>query len=260
MQWRAVLTGSTANLNEVNVSYLPQNIAPEILSIQILPTNVGLIANPPIQIDPNIENSGLDPQFFGLPPHVVVAPRRIYQRGARSLLWTAEDRNSDRLVYSIYYREAGEANFKLLRDNFPENFFTVDSLALTDGRYVFRIVAKDSPSNTGNESLSGERISEPVQIDNNAPTVTAVGTPQITGTTGRVVFDATDTGSFIKRAEYSINGGDWQTVYPEDGISDSPRERYVLDVSMPATGDYSVTLRAFDESGNVGNARALIRR
>jgi hypothetical protein len=69
LQWRAVLRGSAiaANLSEVNVSFLARNIAPEVLSIQILPPSVGLAANPPVQIDPNIELSGLDPQIFGIP-------------------------------------------------------------------------------------------------------------------------------------------------------------------------------------------------
>jgi WD40 repeat protein len=259
LQWRAVLKNPAA-LNEVSVSYLPQNIAPEILSIQILPPNVGLIANPPVQIDPNIEASGLDPQAFGLPAVANVPPRRVYQRGARSLQWTAEDRNGDKLVYSIYYREINETNFKLLRENFTENFFTLDGLSLTDGRYVFRVVATDSPSNPAALALSGERISEPIDIDNTAPVVTVVAAPQVTGDRARVTFEATDAASFIRRAEYSINGGEWRTVYADDGISDSPRERYTLDITLPAAGEYSVTLRVFDDSGNIGNARALIRR
>jgi hypothetical protein len=259
MQWRAVLAGS-ANLNEVNVSYLPQNIAPEVLSIQVLPTNVGLASNPAVPVDPNIENSGVDPQAFGIPAAMNVPPRRIYQRGARALQWTAEDRNGDKLEYAIYYRETGETNFKLLKEKFAENFFTLDGLALTDGRYVFKIVAKDAPSNTASQALSGERISEPVDVDNTAPTVTAVSTPQITGENGRVLFEASDAASFVKRAEYSVNGGEWQTVYADDGISDGARERYTLQIPLKVPGDYSVTLRVFDDSGNVGNARVLMRR
>ncbi|MGI8495697.1 MAG: hypothetical protein ACR2L1_10365, partial [Pyrinomonadaceae bacterium] len=225
LQWRAILKNASS-LSEVNVSYLPQNIAPEILSIQILPTNVGLIANPTLQIDPNIESSGLDPQVFGLLPTISIPPRKVYQRGARSLFWTAEDRNGDKMQYDVYYRETGENNFKLLKENAAENFFTLDGLALTDGRYFFKIIAKDSPSNPPSQTLSGERISEPVDIDNTAPTVTSIGTPQITGERARVVFEASDAGSFIQRAEYSINGGEWQPVYADDGISDGVKERY----------------------------------
>ncbi len=259
LQWRAILK-SAATLSEVNVAYLARNIAPEILSIQILPANVGLAANPPIQIDPNIENSGIDPTVFGLPPIFNVPPRRIFQRGARSLQWTAEDRNGDKLEYAVYYREANEANFKLLKENFRENFYALDGLAFADGRYIFKIAANDAPSNPPAQTLSGERISEPIEIDNTAPTVSAFGSPQISGDRARVSFDASDASNRLQNAEYSVNGGEWQTVYSEDGISDSPKERYTFEIVLQNAGEYSVTLRVFDANGNVGNARVLVRK
>ncbi|MBA3631244.1 MAG: hypothetical protein H0W58_00290 [Acidobacteria bacterium] len=274
LQWRTILNSKTlpkgttvfsglgyqTALNEVNVSYLPRNIAPEVLSIQILPTNVGLLANPPVQIDPNIELSGLDPTAFGLPPIFNVPPRKVYLRGARALQWTAEDRNGDRLEYDIYYREVGEMNFKLLRENLPDNFFTIDGAALADGRYIFKVVAKDSLSNPPDLSLSGERISEPIDIDNTPPTVSAVGTPQIIGDKARTVFEANDSASFLNRAEYSINGSDWQAVFADDGISDSPKERYTLEIPLKTAGEYTIALRVFDANGNVGSARIVVRR
>jgi len=259
LQWRATLKDS-AILNEVSVAYLSRNIAPEILSIQILPTNVGLIANPPIQIDPNIENSGIDPTVFGLPPAFNIPPRRVYQNGARALQWTAEDRNGDKLEYAVYYRETAETAFKLLRENLRENFLTIDGAALADGRYVFKITANDSPSNPITQMLSGELISEPVDFDNAAPTVSAVGAPQSNGNNARVAFEAVDSSSYLQKAEYSINGGKWQTVYADDGISDGQKERYTLEISLGNPGEYSVTLRVFDANGNVGSTRVLVRK
>lgn len=266
MQWRANLKALNEGLrpppelNDVSVSYLANNIAPEVLSIQLFPTNVGLFANPAQIIDPNIENLGLDPTAFGLPPMTVVPPRRAFLKGAKALQWTAEDRNGDKLEYTLYYRGVNEKDFKLLRDNLRENFFTLDGLSLADGRYIFKVVAKDSPSNPTNFTLSGERISEPIDVDNTAPQVVAVGTPQVSSEKARITFEATDVSSYINRAEYSVDGGEWQTVYADDGISDSTKERYTFEVSLPKAGEYSVTLRVFDQSGNAGNARVLVRR
>lgn len=259
LQWRAILK-SAAALSEVNISYLARNIAPEVLSIQILPTNVGLLANPVVQIDPNIELSGLNPVDFGLPTTTNIPPRKVYLRGARSLQWRAEDRNNDKLLYDVYYREVGETNFKLLRENLEDNFFTIDGAALADGRYIFKIVAKDSPSNPISLALSGERISEPVDIDNTPPTVSAVGTPQIVGDKARISFEAVDAASYLNRAEYSVNGGVWQTVFADDGISDSPKERYTLEIPLKNVGEYTIALRVFDVNGNVGSARIVVRK
>lgn len=260
LQWRAVMkaSGTTATLNEVNVSYLPRNIAPEVLSIQILPTNVGLVANPPVQIDPNIELSGLDPQAFGIPVQPV-PPRRVFQRAAKAFQWTAEDRNGDKLVYDVYYREIGETGYKLLRENVSETFFTLDGQSLADGRYVVRIVAKDSPENPSGQFLTGERVSEPFDIDNTQPNVTA-GQPQLSGETARVTFTAIDRSSYLSRAEYSINGGSWMSVFAEDGISDSSEEKYLVEIPVKASGEYVVTLRVFDASGNAGNGRAVVKK
>lgn len=259
LQWRAVLRTPNSVLNEVKVSYLPRNIAPEILSIEILPANVGLLPNPAVVIDPNIETSGLDPQVFGIvvPPAM---PRKVYLRGARALQWTAEDRNGDRMVYDIYYREVGETNFKLLKEDVAENFYTIDGLALADGRYIFRIVVRDAPSNPVSGSLTGERLSETIEIDNSAPTVAPVGQAQISGERARIVYEAADAASFINKAEYSVNGGEWQTVYSDDGISDSPRERYTVEIPLRTSGEYTVSLRVFDANGNASSARVLVRK
>ncbi|HQU91658.1 MAG TPA: hypothetical protein PLK77_05140 [Pyrinomonadaceae bacterium] len=257
-QWRAKLA-SGSSLREMNLAFVPRNIAPEITSLQVAPPNVGLLANPPIQIDPNIELSGLSPQNFG----IVIAPqppRRAFQRGARGFQWTAEDRNGDKLVYDVYFKEVSDASFKLLKENITDNFVTLDGLSLADGKYVVRVVAKDAPSNPSGQFLTGEIVSEPFDIDNTQPTVSVSGAPQIAADSARFVFLANDRGSFITRAEYSVNGGDWQTIYPDDGISDGPDERYTVSVPVRTAGEYSITLRVFDATGNIGNARALLKK
>jgi hypothetical protein len=257
-QWRAVLKPA-AELNEVSVAFLGRNIAPEVLSITILPTNVGLVANPSVQIDPNIVLSGMDPQAFGVPVQTV-PPRKVYLRGARAFQWTAEDRNGDKLVYDVFYRETGDAEFKLLRGNLEDNFYSLDGLSLADGRYILKVVAKDVPGNPAGQFLTGEMVSEPFDIDNSQPIVTSGGAPQVSGNKARVSFTATDRFGYLSRAEYSLNGGEWQTVYADDGISDSPRETYSFEVALPAAGEYMITLRVSDAAGNVGNARTAVRR
>ena len=261
LQWRAVLSGAgnSASVSEVNVSFLPRNIPPEVLSIEVLPTNVGLAKNPPVPVDPNIKALGLDPADFGMviPPPI---PRKVFRSGAKSLNWKAEDRNGDSLKYDVYYRDVRDPKFRLLRANLGEPFFTLDGLALADGRYIFKVVANDSPSNPAVNVLSGERVSEPFDIDNTAPVVSAIGSPQVNGDNVRVVFEAKESSSYIKRAEYTIDGAKWKTVYADDGISDGPQERYSLQLNLKNAGEYSVTLRVFDSNGNAGTARVLVKK
>jgi hypothetical protein len=58
----------------------------------------------------------------------------------------------------------------------------------------------------------------------------------------------------VQKADYSLDGDRWQTVYPIDGIADSKQERYelVLEGEAAARG---VILRATDALMNVASAR-----
>jgi sugar lactone lactonase YvrE len=262
IQWRAVLRAAGARgepkLDDVSVAYLPRNVAPEVLAITVLPPGVALQQQIQIQMDPNIEASGLDASIFGMIAQA--PPRRLYQRGARSLQWQGEDRNGDTLEYTVYYRSLNETTFRLLKEHVRENFYTVDGASLADGRYVFKVVASDTLDNPAGYALSAERISEPVDIDNTPPVVRSTGQPQVTGDRVRAVFDVEDATGRIKRADVSVDGGAWHEVFPDDGIADSPRERYSLDLSVTGAGEHTISLRAFDNSNNVGNISVSIRK
>lgn len=260
VQWRAVLkTGtSEARLEDVSLAYIPRNVAPEVLSIQTFPLGVGLQPGIPPQVDPNIESSGLDPSLFGVVTQI--PPRRVYQRGALSIQWQAEDRNGDKLEYAIYYRGINERDFRLLKENVRDNFFTIDGAALSDGRYVFKIVVSDAPGNPLGQELKGEMTSEPVDVDNTPPSLKSFGEPQIAGNRVRVVIDAEDSAGRIDRADISVDGGDWKSVLPEDGIADSSKERFALDLQIAESGEHTVSLRVYDKSGNVGSIRVIVRK
>jgi hypothetical protein len=211
-----------------------------------------------IQLDPNIEAAGLDASIFGAVPQA--PPRRLYQRGARSLQWQGEDRNGDTLEYTLYYRSLNENTFRLLKEHFRENFFTVDGASLSDGRYVFRVVASDVLDNPQGYALSGERVSEAVDIDNTPPAVRVAAAPQITGDRARVVFEVEDSTGRIKRADVSVDGGAWHEIFPDDGIADSRLERYSLNLPVTGEGEHTISLRAFDNSNNVGNISVTVRK
>ena len=264
VQWRAVLRsgpgvrGAQPQLEDVSIAYLPRNVAPEILSITILPPGVALQQQLLIQTDPNIESAGLDPSMFGMATQT--PPRRLFQRGARSLQWQSEDRNGDTLEYAVYYHSLGETNFRLLKDHIRETFYTVDAASLADGRYIFRVVASDGLDNPAGVALSGERLSEAVDIDNTPPGLRAVGNATVVGDRVRAVFEVEDATGRIKRADVSVDGGTWREVFPDDGIADSPRERFSVDLVIDGPGEHTISLRAYDNSNNVGTISVTVRR
>jgi len=263
IQWRATVRASGAQnspswVEDVSVAYLPRNVAPEVLSISVLPIGVGLQQIVQVTVDPNVESSGLDPSLFG--PVAQVPPRRFYQRGARSFQWQAEDRNSDTLEYAIYYRALNEQTFRLLKDKLRDNFYTIDGATLADGRYVIKVVASDAPDNPQGQKLTGERVSEAVDIDNTPPVVKAMGDPQVTRDAVRVVFSVDDATGKVKKADASLDGAAWMPVFPDDGIADSGHEVYMVEFGQLAPGEHTISLRSFDSSGNVGTLSITIKR
>jgi len=263
IQWRATVRASGSPrapswVEDVSVAYLPRNVAPEVLSITALPIGVGLQQMAQVAVDPNVESSGLDPSVFG--PVAQVPPRRFYQRGARSFQWQAEDRNGDTLEYSIYYRAINEQTFRLLKDKLRDNFYTIDGATLADGRYIIKVVASDAPDNPPGQKLTGERLSEPIDIDNTPPVVKVVGQPQLTRDTVRVVFSADDATSKVKKADVSLDGGSWTPVFPDDGIADSGHEVYTVEFGSLGPGEHTISIRTFDTSGNIGTMSVTVRR
>jgi sugar lactone lactonase YvrE len=263
IQWRATVRASGAAstpswVEDVSVAYLPRNVAPEVLSITALPIGVGLQQMAQVAVDPNVESSGLDPSVFG--PVAQVPPRRFYQRGARSFQWQAEDRNGDTLEYSIYYRALNEQTFRLLKDKLRDNFYTIDGATLADGRYIIKIVASDAPDNPPGQKLAGERLSEPIDIDNTPPVVKVMGQPQLTRDTVRVVFSVDDATGKVKKADASLDGASWVPVFPDDGIADSGHEVYSVEFGSLGPGEHTISLRTFDTSGNVGTLSVTVRR
>jgi hypothetical protein len=262
IQWRARLKKSpnspSPRLREVTVSYLPRNLGPKISSVTVLPAGVSLQALPQPQLDGGADQAGLDPSILGAMAQI--PPRRVFQRGAISMQWQAEDKNGDTIEYSVHYRDASNAggDFYPLKTGLRDNYFTVDPNSLPDGRYVFKVVASDEASNPAAQSLKDEQETEPIELDNTPPAVTA-DAPRANGANVEVVFRAADATSIIRRAEYQIDGGPWKTVFPVDGIADSKREEFRVSLVLADKKPHAIALRAFDANANVGSAQAGVK-
>lgn len=244
-----------AQIEGVRVAYLPQNIKPSITSLEVMQSGVALQEVPQQPVDPGILSSGLDPSLFGFSSSI--PPRRVFQRGVRSLQWTAQDPNGDQLVSSIHYRSATENAWKQLAANLSSNYYTIDADALPDGHYAFKVVVSDSPANPEGRALQDERITDPVLIDNTTPLVRP-SPPRTNGRRVEIDFSVEDATSNISRTEFSIDGGRWQLIFPLDGIADSPSERFTVKADFTSPGEHTITLRAYDGNTNVGSSKVTI--
>ena len=258
LQWRAVFNRATSaqpsHLTSVTIAYLPRNSRPAVSSLTVHPPGVvfqrpfssedGAIAG----LDDAVADARRPPGDPAQPP----APgRKMYQKGLQTFVWKADDADGDRLLYSVQYRREGETAWRDLRSGLSDPLFVWDTTSVADGRYLVRIRASDSPTNSAERVLVGERESDPFEIDNTPPQLTIETARQ--GNSIRLTVRVRDTQSPVLKLEYSSAGGNWQVAYPVDGLSDSPEERY--EITLPGDTDLSrVVLRATDLLQNVSSS------
>jgi hypothetical protein len=262
VQWKSVLhVGNPApRVDDVLLNYLPKNIAPEIDDIIVLPGYH-------YQAIPHV--TGSEPPATGQ-PRFDPPPPAVRDRDSIGIRWQAHDDNDDQLVYTIYYRGDGESRWLLLKTNLFDRYYSFDASLLPDGGYTVRVIASDAPSHSPGEALYAERVSARFEVDGTAPVIDQL-TATLDGKKIHVHFRASDSFSPIKRAEYSIDGGDWQFVEPVGQLSDSKTEDYDFRAAVPqpdpvpalmadsTSNDHVVVVRAYDRFDNLGTAKTVIR-
>ena len=264
VQWKSVLHAGTPapRVDSVLLNYLPKNVAPEIDDITVQPGYR-------YQTISHVSSSDAPGQGQGQ-PRFDPPPPAVRDRDSIGIRWLAHDDNDDQLVYSVYYRGDGESRWLLLKNNLSDRYYSVDASLLPDGGYTVKVVASDAPSHSPGEALFAERVGSRFEVDTTPPVIDNL-TATLDGKQIHVHFRAGDSFSPIKRAEYSLDGGDWQFVEPVGQLSDSRTEDYDFRVAVQqpeavpslmagsTANDHVVVVRAYDRFDNLATAKTVLR-
>jgi hypothetical protein len=276
-QWKAVIHDGRPGdgIDWVSLAYQPRNVAPVVdaivlqdpgvraQSVTLAPTGQPQTAS--LKMPPAPTTSGITITQSTSPARFESPPQGFIQKGYESVLWSAHDDNDDELRYSVYYRGENEREWKLLKENLDQKFYSWDTTTLPDGAYYLKIVATDAPSNPPAAALKTERESERFEVDNTPPTIEGLQASSFPIQRSSVVasgvlvkFTARDTSSSIERAQYSLDGGKWTLVSPTRGISDALEEHYELSLGNLGNGEHTIAVRVYDKFENVGSAKTTI--
>ena len=257
-QWKAVLHAGNAkpSVDSVTLNYLSRNVAPEIedVSVQMAVRYQPIAKSSGLNLGADI--SGSSGAHFDSP-----VPS-THDRDAIGVKWSAHDDNDDQLVYSVYYRGDGESRWLLLKDNITDKAYSFDASLLPDGGYMIKVVASDAPSHSPGDALTSSRESRRFEVDTTPPRIDNL-TASLEGTQIHVRLRAEDGFSAIKRAEYSVDAGDWKYVEPVGQLSDSPSENYdfkvPLEAAKDAASEHVVVVRVYDRYDNMGAAKTVLK-
>lgn len=256
LQYRMTLTGG-AELVNVEVAYLPRNIAPLVEAIEVTPANYRFpITVPGIAMASTLAlpgMSGSSSSSSSMPSSDPGAVTLNYSKGSQGARWKAGDANGDTLVYTVEIRGRGEKEWKLLEDEVTARHLSWDSQAFPDGEYQLRVTASDAPSNMRAKALRHAHESDWFLIDNSAPRIT-----ELKAQGGTVTWTATDEASILRKAEYSLNGGEWTIVEPASRLHDAKQLRYSMAVSKVAGKETVVAVRVTDYADNVAVAKTIL--
>jgi hypothetical protein len=260
LQYRLTLTeqasGGNPEVSVVDIPFLPKNVAPKVHQIDIAPYNYRESPSSS-SLERTVMASG-SPASISVP---AVGQRRAanasttldaagaatlqYSKGFLTARWSASDANGDPLEFKVELRGKSDSVWRLLKDKLTDRYYALDTAAFADGNYYLRVTASDGPGNPPGEALTSALESDSFVIDNTPPSIENVRVENAGGK--RIVrFTAKDAGSWIDKAEYSVNGADWVMLDPVNKVTDSQS----LDYQLTVDGGSVLSVRVFDENDN----------
>jgi hypothetical protein len=241
-------------VDRLTVYYAPRNLPPQFTKLTVFDPGYGLqkMQQPEAPLQASVDT--LIPSGGRRDPMDTTRKQRTQlqnQPGLRLATWAVTDPNLDAMTFDVCLRAENDTAWKLLAEKTGDFYISFDSRSFPDGPYRLKVVATDAPGNVAGKGISTSIESNAFTIDNTPPAIT-IRTAQVTAGALTVNFTVSDTLTPISLVEVSTDGREWFPVLPP--ANETGAREQELTVRLP--GATSAFLRARDEIGNVGSAKA----
>ncbi len=230
LQYRLTLSGDgehTPVIDQADLAYVAPNTPPTVTKLQVTVPAAG--------------EPGSEPN-----------PKYTVQ-------WQATDDNSDRLTYTLEYKPGKAELYLPLAKDLTANKYDWATQHVPDGWYTLRLTATDLLDNPATSAKAGGRVSEPVLIDNTAPTLEGLKAQVLGGGKVKLTAKVADELSAITSVAYSVDGSEtYQASLPDDLIYDSTSEAWSVTIPDLSPGGHVIAVRAIDARGNTAYKQLII--
>jgi len=255
LQWEVefpVTAGAGPVVDRVEVAVVEVNLPPQVKELKVEDPGVVYLSAPP-PAGPVIE--AVHPDINGI--FTVIddaAPtnnsstkgKKYYRAGFRTVSWKVSDPNKDPLRFRLEIESRDGFSFEV-RERITSTQLGVDTHAIPNGIYRFRLTASDAPRNP-EDALEVSRVSRWFPVDNSPPSVSLRRSGDIW------TVSVSDSLSPIVRAEWSRDGDEWTALAPADGLLDGREETFEFPA---APGRHMVVVRVVDRQHNRATAGAV---
>jgi hypothetical protein len=165
-----------------------------------------------------------------------------------TLNWDVDNPDADKLRYRLYYKRDGhDASLPVLPEHeiLDKTEQRWETVSLPDGYYRVRVEASDELSTPAPAVAKNEATSAPILVDNHAPVISDL---RLNGS--KLGGRAEDALGPIVLLELSIDGGFFRVINSEDGLFDSPREQFSVELNAIGPGLHVAAVRATDAARN----------
>jgi len=243
IQWKVKLishlNSSTPKFLKTEFYYREVNYKPLISKTYILPSGFSIGENAKI---PKNEFIPVTTKKLLSGFTVNIGTKFGYQKGVRSFLIVAKDKNKDSLEYK--YSLLNKSGKEIILSDFnKKTYYSLNTESIPEGSYKLKVQVRDKINNFP-DFYTVTKKSQNFIVDNTAPSIS-----KTTMLNGKLIFTVSDNLSVIEKVMISTDfGKTFFEVFPNDKISDSKKETY----SINSQGK-QILIKVFDSLGNTNS-------